>query len=77
MKFNAHSPSFIDNIAIYVENKTVNKNYKDIEIIFIIAFDWAASKNVKFDYEKSELIHFEKTRNASKDTLQLPNGTIL
>ena len=77
MKFNAHSPSFIDDVAIYVENKTAKQNCKEIEIILKTAFDWAASNNVKFDDEKSELIHFEKTRNASKDTLQLPNGTIL
>ena len=37
----------------------------------------AASNNVKFDDDKSELIHFEKTRNVSKDTLEFPNGTIL
>ena len=77
MKFNAHSPSFIDDVAIYVENKTAKQNCKEIEIIVKTAFDWAASNNVKFDDDKSELIHFEKTRNVSKDTLELPNGTIL
>ena len=77
MKFNAHSPSFIDDVAIYVENKTAKQNCKEIEIIVKTAFDWAASNNVKFDDDKSELIHFEKTRNVSKDTLELPNGTVL
>ena len=62
MKFNAHSPSFIDDVAIYVENKTAKQNCKEIEIIVKTAFDWAASNNVKFDDEKSELIHFEKTK---------------
>ena len=77
MKFNAHSPSFIDDVAIYVENKTAIQNCKEIEIIVKTAFDWAATNNVKFDDDKSELIHFEKSRNASKDNVQLPNGTIL
>ena len=77
MKFNAHSPSFIDDVAIYVENKTAKQNCKEIEIIVKSTFDWAATNNVKFDDEKSELIHFEKSRNASKDKVQLPNGTIL
>ena len=77
MKFNAHSPSFIDDVAIYVENKTATQNCKEIEIIVKTAFDWAATNNVKFDDDKSELIHFEKSRNASKDKVQLLNGTIL
>ena len=71
MNFNAHSPSFIDDVAIYFENKTAKQNWKEIEIIVKTAFDWAASNNVKFDYDKSELIHFEKTRNVSKETLEL------
>ena len=77
MKFNAHSPSFIDDVAIYIENKTAEQNCKEIEIIVKTAFDWAATNNVKFDDDKSELIHFEKSRNASKDKVQLQNGTIL
>ena len=77
MKFNAHSPIFIDDVAIYVENKTAKQNCKEIEIIFKTAFYWAATNNVKFDNDKSELIHFEKSRNASKHKVQLPNGTIL
>ena len=77
MKFNAHSLSFIDDVAIYVENKTAKQNCKEIEIIVKTAFDWAATNNVKFDDDKSELIHFEKSRNASKHKVQLPNGTIL
>ena len=76
MKFNAHSPSFIDDVAIYVEIKLQNRIAK-IEIIVKTAFDWAASNNVKFDDDKSELIHFEKTRKVSKDTLELPNGTVI
>ena len=77
IEFNARSPSFIDDVARYVENKTAKQNCKEIEIIVKITSDWAASNNVKFDDDKSEQIHIEKTRNASKDTLQLPNGTIL
>ena len=40
MKFNAHSSSFIDDVAIYVENKAAKqKNCKEIEIIVKIAVD--------------------------------------
>ena len=53
------------------------KKWKEIEIIVKKSFDWAVSNNFKLDDDKSELIHFENTRNASKDTLQLTNGTIL
>ena len=59
------------------KTKQQKQNCTEIEIIVKTAFDWAASNNVKFDDDKSELIHFEKRRNLSKDTLQLPNGTIL
>ena len=38
MKFNAHSPSFIDDVAIYVENITAKQNCKEIEIIVETAF---------------------------------------
>ena len=48
-----------------------------MECIVNTAFDWAATNNVKFDYDKSEMIYFEKSRNTSKDEVQLPNGTIL
>ena len=41
MKFNAHSPSFIDDVEIYDENKTAKQNCKEIEIIVKTAFDWA------------------------------------
>ena len=77
MKFNAHSPSFIDDVAIYVENKTAKQNCKEIEIIIKTAFHWAATNNVKFDNDKSELIYIEKSRNISEDKVQLPNGKIL
>ena len=32
---------------------------------------------IEFDDLKSELIHFEKSRNPSTDIMKLPNGTIL
>ena len=67
MKFNAYSPSFIVDVAIYVENKTAKQNCKEIEIIVKTAYDWAASNNVKFDDDKSELIHFEKTRTKRQE----------
>ena len=62
---------------MYVENKTAKQNCIEIEFIVKTAFDCATSDNFKFDDDKSELGKFEKTRNISKDTLELPNGTIL
>ena len=70
-------PNFIDDLGIYVENKTAKQNCKESEIIVKTTFEWAATNNVKFDNDKSGLIHFEKSRNASKDKVQLPNGIIL
>ena len=77
MKFNANSPSFIKDFAIYFENKTAKQNCIEIGIKVKTAFDWAASNNVKFNDDKSELIYFEKKRNVSKEILELRNGTVL
>ena len=61
----AHSPSFIDDVAIYVESRT------------IVAFEWADQNAIQFDDSKSELIHFHKSYKASTTTVTLPNGTVL
>ena len=76
MNFNAHSTSFIDDIAINVENKTAKQNCKEIKIIVKTALDWAGLNNFKLDDDKSELLHLEKTRKVSKDTLELPKGIV-
>ena len=77
MHYNAKSLSFIDDVAIYVENKTVEQNCKKIEHLIKIAFNWVSNNIVLFDDSKSELIYFEKCRTQSKITVTLPNNTIL
>ena len=71
MKFNAHSPSFIDDVAIYVENKTAKQNCKEIEIIVKTAYDWAASNNVKFDDDKIRADSLRKDKESNERQIRI------
>ena len=73
----AYSPSFIDDVAIYVESRTIAQNVKVLEKLIEVAFEWADQNAVQFDDSKSELIHFHKSCKASTTTVALPNGTVL
>ena len=60
--------SFIDDVAIEVESKSAKENCKlRIEIVKKV-FSWADQNAVKFDDEKSELIHFESSNTSSNDS---------
>ena len=67
--------SFIDDVAIYAKSKSISQNCRLLSHITQEIFQWAKENNVQFDDSKSELIHFEKTRNHSKDSIILPNNT--
>ena len=41
------------------------------------AFKWADDNVVTFDDSKSELIHFETTHKMTRESIRLPNGTII
>ena len=73
---NIKMPSFIDDVAIGVESKSAKENCKLLIEIVQKVFSWADQNAVKFDDEKSELIHFESSNTASTDTVILPNNTI-
>ena len=57
--------SYIDDVALIVEDKTAEKNSQILERISQFIFQWAAENAVKFDDSKSELIHFHKQVNYS------------
>ena len=69
--------SFIDDVAIEVESKSAELNCKLLNEIVQKVFQWADRNAVKFDDEKSELIHFESFNKSSVDTIKLSNNTIL
>ena len=70
-------PSFIDDVAIEIESKSAKENCKLLTEIVQKVFSWADRNAVKFDDEKSELIHFESSNNSSIDKVKLSNNTVL
>ena len=69
--------SFIDDVALYVQSKTVVKNVDILQKLVKVAFEWADQNVIKFDNSKSELIHFDKSRKSLIATITLLNGIIL
>ena len=53
--------SFIDDVAIEIEFKSTKENCKLLTEIVEKVFSWADRNAVKFDDEKSELIHIESS----------------
>ena len=69
--------NFIDDIVIYLNNKSVKSNCKNLKQIIYSIFDWEKSNMIKFNDLKFELIHFEKSKNLSIDIMKLTNEIIL
>ena len=69
--------NYIDDVIIYVDGKTAKKNCKLLTKIAKFLFEWAEKNHVIFDNDKSELIHFEKSKKRSNDTMMLSNEKIL
>ena len=67
--------SFIDDVIIYAKSKFINQNCRLLSQITQEIFQWIKENNVQFNDSKSEFIHFEKTRNHSKDSIILFNDT--
>ncbi|MBD0342806.1 MAG: reverse transcriptase family protein, partial [Microcoleus sp. Co-bin12] len=72
-----NSSSFCDDIQISTSSKSIATNCRILTNAAQVAFQWAGENTVKFDDDKSELIHFESKRSKSTHTITLPNGTIL
>ena len=74
---NIKMSSFIDNVAIEVESKSAKENCTSLIEIVQKVFSWVDRNAVKFDDEKSELIHFESSNTLSTDSVELSNNTVL
>ena len=68
------TPSYIDDIALVIKSKSTKANLKSLEDIAPYAINWASRNAVEFDYTKSELIHFTRTRSLDLTLLRLPGG---
>ena len=50
--------SYIDDFQIIILSISVLKNYKTLEEILKLLFNQVQNKRVKFDLDKTELVHF-------------------
>jgi len=74
---NLQSFSYIDDVALYVKKKNIDKNVKMLENAAKIAFTWAENNAVQFDDSKSELIHFESHKATLNQMIILLNNTVI
>ncbi len=77
IRINSRSLSFVDDVTIHLTNSNARQNCIELNIILQSLFDWAKANNVIFNDSKSELIHFEKSRQKSTNVIVLSNETEL
>ena len=72
------SPSYVDNIALSCSSKSLESNYKILELAVEKLLQMQTQNNIQFDMEKTELIHFHSKRiiNYQDYTVQIGNMRI-
>jgi hypothetical protein len=73
-------PSYIDDICLLTQGKSVATNARKLEEAVTTCFNWGKANAVAFDDPKSELMHYSSSRNpdTSEETyVKLPNGTVI
>jgi len=56
------SPSYVDDIALSYSSKSIENNYKMLELAAEKLLQLQSQNNIQFDMEKTELIHFHLKR---------------
>jgi len=74
---NLQSLSYIDDVALYVKKKNIDKNVKTLKNAAKIAFTWAKKNAMQFNDSKSELIHFESHKATFNQMIILLNNMII
>jgi len=74
---NLQSLSYIDDVTLYVEKKSIDKNVKKLKKTTKIAFTWVNENAMQFDNSKFELIHFESHKATLNQTIMLFNDTVV
>ena len=74
---NLQSLSYIDDVALYMKRKNIDKNVKMLKNAAKIAFTWAKKNAVQFNDSKSELIHFESHKTTLNQMIILLNNMII
>ena len=70
-------PSYIDDVTIYVSEKSAKENSEVLQEVIKTVFAWAEENAVQFDDSKSELIHFCKGRKKQTAEITLSNKTVI
>jgi len=74
---NLQSLSYIDDVTLYIEGKSIDKNVKKLKKMTKIAFTWANKNVVQFDNSKFELIHFKSHKVTFNQTIMLLNDIVV
>ena len=78
--FQSHSVkilSYVDDISLTVSSASLRKNVQILEREVAFLYHQGAKNAVEFDMDKTELIHFTKSKEACITQLKLPNGNIV
>ena len=72
------NPSYVDDIALSYSSKSLESNYKILELAVEKLLQMQTQNNIQFDMEKTELIHFHSKRiiNYQDYTVQIGNMRI-
>ncbi len=74
---NLQSLNYIDDVALYIKGKSIDKNVKKLKKMTKIAFTWANENAVQFDNSKFELIHFESHKVTFDQMIMLFNDIVV
>ncbi len=74
---NLQSLSYIDDVALYVKGKNIDKNVITLKNVAKIAFTCAKKNTVQFNNLKSELIYFESHKMTLNQIIILLNNIII
>ena len=72
---NINFRSFLDDISLTTSSNSLKKNIKTLEREVKDIFNLGEKNTISFDIDKTELIHFDNSKN--KPSLKLPNGAIV
>lgn len=69
--------SYVDDITMTIATNSLQNNIKILHREAEKLINLAQSNHIAFDLEKTELMHWERSRDAKTATLTLPNGDIV
>lgn len=69
--------SYVDDISLSVWSTSIRNNVQILQREIKKLTDLANSSNIEFDLEKTDLMHWDQSKPAKKETLTLPNGKVV